>query len=111
MGDAVRMRNLTNLTAASFAALFTYADGQIRITVPVAKLADLPGGLIDHHWTNELGGQPRRIDAIRRGWLQQHHRERHGSGERPRRDLGGSSILGPLAYLRGGLRNPDGLAI
>ncbi len=33
---------------------FSYTAGQTRITAPGAKLCDLPGGPIDHHWTKSL---------------------------------------------------------
>ncbi len=33
---------------------FPYVDGQTRISAPGTKLADLPGGLLNHHWTKNL---------------------------------------------------------
>jgi glucose/arabinose dehydrogenase len=58
MGDAVRMGNLTNLTAGSFVVLVTYAGGQIRITAAGTKLTDLLGGPIDRHWAKSLVASP-----------------------------------------------------
>jgi len=37
---------------------FPFAPGQTRITAPAVKLADLPGGPIDHHWTKSLTASP-----------------------------------------------------
>jgi len=33
---------------------FPYSDGDTRITAPGAKVADLPAGRINHHWTKNL---------------------------------------------------------
>ncbi|MES2599275.1 MAG: sorbosone dehydrogenase family protein [Pseudomonadota bacterium] len=33
---------------------FTYRDGDTRITAPGVKVADLPGGRRNHHWTKDL---------------------------------------------------------
>ena len=37
---------------------FPYQPGQTRITAPGAKVTDLPGGPIDHHWTKSLAASP-----------------------------------------------------
>lgn len=37
---------------------FPYEPGQLRITAPGVKLADLPGGPINHHWTKSLVASP-----------------------------------------------------
>ena len=37
---------------------YDYAPGQTRITTPAVRLADLPGGPIDHHWTKSLTLSP-----------------------------------------------------
>jgi glucose/arabinose dehydrogenase len=37
---------------------FTYHTGDTRITEPGSKLADLPGGPINHHWTKDLVASP-----------------------------------------------------
>jgi hypothetical protein len=37
---------------------YPYEDGQTSITAPGVKLADLPGGPIDHHWTKALLASP-----------------------------------------------------
>lgn len=33
---------------------FPYQDGDTRITAPPVRVADLPGGLLNHHWTKSL---------------------------------------------------------
>jgi len=37
---------------------YHYTEGQTQITEPGTKLADLPGGPIDHHWTKALTASP-----------------------------------------------------
>jgi glucose/arabinose dehydrogenase len=37
---------------------FPYHDGDTKITVPGTKLADLPAGRINHHWTKDLTASP-----------------------------------------------------
>ena len=37
---------------------FQFTPGQTKITTPGQKVIDLPGGLIDHHWTKDLTASP-----------------------------------------------------
>jgi glucose/arabinose dehydrogenase len=37
---------------------FPYREGDTKITAPGAKLADLPAGTINHHWTKDLTASP-----------------------------------------------------
>jgi len=37
---------------------FPYHEGDTRITAPGVKLADLPAGTINHHWTKDLTASP-----------------------------------------------------
>jgi len=37
---------------------FPYADGETRITAPPVKVADLPAGTINHHWTKNIIASP-----------------------------------------------------
>jgi glucose/arabinose dehydrogenase len=37
---------------------FPYHDGDTKITEPGVKLADLPAGTINHHWTKDLTASP-----------------------------------------------------
>ena len=37
---------------------FPYRTGDTKITTPGVKLADLPGGPLNHHWTKDLAASP-----------------------------------------------------
>ena len=37
---------------------FPYKTGDTKITAPAVKVADLPGGPINHHWTKDLTASP-----------------------------------------------------
>mgnify|MGYP001792788065 CR=1 FL=1 len=37
---------------------FPYHDGDTKIDLPGGKLADLPAGTINHHWTKDLAAGP-----------------------------------------------------
>ncbi len=37
---------------------FPYREGDMKITAPGVKVADLPGGRINHHWTKDLVASP-----------------------------------------------------
>src|SRR5206468_2139732 len=37
---------------------FPYHEGDTKITAPGTKLADLPAGTINHHWTKDLAASP-----------------------------------------------------
>ena len=37
---------------------YTYVPGEMSISTPGTKLADLPGGPINHHWTKDLVASP-----------------------------------------------------
>ena len=37
---------------------FPYRTNDARITTPAVKVADLPGGPINHHWTKDLTASP-----------------------------------------------------
>jgi glucose/arabinose dehydrogenase len=37
---------------------FPYRSGEIKITAPGVKLADLPAGNLNHHWTKDLTASP-----------------------------------------------------
>jgi glucose/arabinose dehydrogenase len=37
---------------------FSYHEGDTKITTPGVKLADLPAGTINHHWTKDLTASP-----------------------------------------------------
>ena len=48
VGDTLYVANTDAILA------FNYVPGQTRITSPGVKLADLPAGPIDHHWTKSM---------------------------------------------------------
>ena len=90
---------------------FPYADGQTRLAGPPTKLADLPAGSINHHWTKSLianaqgtklyAGIGSNSNVAENGIENEQHR---------------ASILeidvktGATRVLASGLRNPVGLA-
>ena len=79
---------------------FPYKAGETQITTPGVKVADLPGGPIDHHWTKNVVASPDG-GALCHGRLeQQRRRERHRRRGGPRGDLGGRSRDGRHAHLR-----------
>ena len=68
---------------------FPYHDGDTKITAPGVKLADLPAGTINHHWTKNLTASPDGTQALCDRRLQQQcrrkrHRGREGSRRRAR---------------------------
>jgi glucose/arabinose dehydrogenase len=48
VGDALYVAN------SDAVVRFPYREGQLTITAPGVKVADLPGGLLNHHWTKTL---------------------------------------------------------
>ena len=92
---------------------FPYTPGATRDHgAPATKVADLPAGPLNHHWTKNLIASPDGTQALRdRRLEQQRRRERHGRRGGPRRDLGGRPRRpAPSALFATGLRNPNGLA-
>ena len=65
---------------------FPYHTGDTKITAAGIKLADLPGGPLNHHWTKDLVASPRRDEALCDRRLQQQcRRQRHGGRNQSRR--------------------------
>lgn len=52
VGDALYVANTDALLR------FPYVEGQTRITAAGTKIADLPGGPINHHWTKNVIARP-----------------------------------------------------
>ena len=52
VGDQFYVANTDSLVA------FPYAEGQTAIVTPPRKVADLPGGELNHHWTKNLVASP-----------------------------------------------------
>ncbi len=46
------------VAAADAVISYPYRPGQTRITAPAVKIADLPGGPINHHWTKNIVASP-----------------------------------------------------
>jgi glucose/arabinose dehydrogenase len=89
---------------------FPYTPGQTRITAPGQKVIDLPGGLIDHHWTKDLTASP---DGSK---LYAGVGSNSNAGERgPEAETNRAAIwevdpkTGAFRIFASGLRNPNGL--
>ena len=68
---------------------FPYHSGETKINAPGVKLADLPAGPINHHWTKDLTASADGTQALCHRRLQQQcRRERHRGRDRPRRRAG-----------------------
>ena len=52
VGDVLYVANSDAIVA------FPYTKGTTRITAPGTKIADLPGGTLNHHWTKSLIASP-----------------------------------------------------
>jgi len=52
VGDTLYVANTDAIVA------FPYVEGQTRIDAPGRKIADLPGGPINHHWTKNIIASP-----------------------------------------------------
>ena len=75
------------------------------------KVADLPGGPINHHWTKNIiaSRDGKRLYATV-GSNSNVGRKRHGQGGKPRRHTGRSILAtGSTRVFASGLRNPNGL--
>ena len=81
---------------------FPYHEGDTKITAPGVKVADLPAGPLNHHWTKDLIASPDGSEALRHRRLQQQRRrERHGGREGNRAaDPGSRSRQRTMARLR-----------
>ena len=68
---------------------FPYTPGETKITAAGVKLADLPAGPLNHHWTKDLIASPDGTKLYATvGLQQQRRRARHGRGGQPRRGAG-----------------------
>ena len=88
---------------------FDYADGQTKASAPPVKVTDLPAQ-INHHWTKSLAvSEDGRQLYVGIGSIQQHHRTRHGSGDRPCDGLADRRGHRRAQTLRHGPAQPDGV--
>jgi glucose/arabinose dehydrogenase len=89
---------------------YPFTPGQTKITAPGQKVIDLPGGLIDHHWTKSLTVSP---DGSK---LYAGVGSNSNAGERgPEAETNRAAIwevdpkTGAYRVFASGLRNPNGL--
>ncbi|KMO44158.1 L-sorbosone dehydrogenase [Methylobacterium tarhaniae] len=91
---------------------FPYREGDTRITDPGTKVADLPGGPIDHHWTKALAASP---DGTKLyvGVGSNSNITEHGlEAERGRAEIWEiDRATGAHRTFASGLRNPTGLDV
>jgi glucose/arabinose dehydrogenase/uncharacterized membrane protein len=89
---------------------FPYTDGQTTITDPGTKLVDLPGGLIDHHWTKSLIASPDGTKLYAGVGSNSNIAENGIGAELDRADiLEVDRATGAFRVFAAGLRNPNGL--
>jgi len=89
---------------------YEYKEGQTRIDAPGAKVADLPGGPLNHHWTKNIIASPdgKRLYATVGS---NSNAAEHGMEKEQRR----AAILeidpasGATRLFASGLRNPNGM--
>jgi glucose/arabinose dehydrogenase len=89
---------------------YEYKEGQTRIDAPGAKVADLPGGALNHHWTKNIIASPdgKRLYATVGS---NSNAAEHGMEKEERR----AAILeidpasGATRLFASGLRNPNGM--
>jgi glucose/arabinose dehydrogenase len=93
---------------------FPYQEGQTRITSPGAKVADLPAGARNHHWTKNLIASPKGISEGTKLYVtigSNSNVAEHGMGEEEGRaeiwEVDARS--GQRRTFASGLRNPNGL--
>jgi glucose/arabinose dehydrogenase len=90
---------------------FPYKEGETRITGPGTKVADLPGGPINHHWTKDLIASPDGTKLYATSGSNSNVAENGLEAETNR-----AAVLeidpktGATRLFASGLRNPNGLA-
>ena len=89
---------------------FPFAPGQTRITGPGEKVTDLPGGLIDHHWTKSLTASPDGSKLYAGVGSNSNAQERGPEAETNRAAIWEiDPKTGAYRVFASGLRNPNGL--
>jgi glucose/arabinose dehydrogenase len=90
---------------------FPYQEGQTSITAPGAKLADLPGGPINHHWTKDLVAGPDGTKLYATAGSNSNVGENGIEAEEGRAAVWEiDRATGRSRVFASGLRNPNGLA-
>ena len=90
---------------------FPYTPGATQITAAPVKVADLPGGTLNHHWTKNIIASPDGIEALRGRRLEQQRRrarDRQGGGRAAIWEI--DLATGTHRVFASGLRNPVGMA-
>jgi len=89
---------------------FPFTPGQTRITAPGEKVIDLPGGLIDHHWTKSLTVSPDGSKLFVGVGSNSNIQERGPEAETNRAAIWEvDPKTGAYRVFASGLRNPNGL--
>lgn len=90
---------------------FPYASGDLKITAPAAKVVDLPGGPINHHWTKNIIANPDGTKLYVTVGSNSNVAERGMAAEEGRAAIWELDIKsGAHRIFSSGLRNPNGLA-
>ena len=89
---------------------YPFAPGQTKITGPGQKAIDLPGGLIDHHWTKSLTASPDGSKLYVGVGSNSNVQERGPEAETNRAAIWEvDPKTGAFRVFASGLRNPNGL--
>ena len=89
---------------------YPFTPGQTRITAPGEKVIDLPGGLIDHHWTKSLTASPDGSKLYAGVGSNSNIQERGPEAETNRAAIWEvDPKTGAYRVFASGLRNPNGL--
>jgi glucose/arabinose dehydrogenase len=89
---------------------YPFSPGQTKITAPGEKVVDLPGGLIDHHWTKSLTASPDGSKLYAGVGSNSNVQERGPEAETNRAAIWEiDPKSGAYRVFASGLRNPNGL--
>ena len=89
---------------------FAYEPGQTRITAPPVKVADLPAGPINHHWTKSLIANPQGTKLYVTVGSNSNAGERGPAAETGRAAIWELDLAsGQHRVFASGLRNPNGM--
>ena len=89
---------------------YPFTPGQTKITAPGQKVIDLPGGLIDHHWTKSLVASPDGSKLYVGVGSNSNIQERGPEAETNRAAIWEvDPKTGAFRVFASGLRNPNGL--
>lgn len=90
---------------------YNYVDGAKEITAPGEKVADLPAGRINHHWTKNIIANPEGTKLYATVGSNSNVAERGMAAEEGRAAIWEIDIAtGKPRIFASGLRNPNGLA-